>query len=53
MLDLITQSQIWRFLLEETKKRKIGMVIVSHSNDLTEQIATKVISMKKNNSEII
>ena len=34
MLDLITQGQIWRFLMEETAERKIGMVITSHSQEL-------------------
>ena len=28
MLDLITQSQIWNFLLEEVKRREIGLIVV-------------------------
>ena len=47
MLDLITQSQIWHFLLSETKKRRIGMAFVSHSSDLTDRIATKIIALEK------
>ena len=31
MLDLITQSQIWHFLIEETRRRQMGMIVVSHS----------------------
>ncbi|MFR7899580.1 MAG: hypothetical protein ACLU6Y_06830 [Ruminococcus sp.] len=29
MLDLITQSQIWNFLLDEVKRREIGLIVVS------------------------
>lgn len=41
MLDLITQSQIWNFLLKEVKEREIGMIVVSHSEPLLEKIATR------------
>ncbi len=30
MLDMVTQSQIWNFLLEELKSRQIGLLMVSH-----------------------
>lgn len=45
MLDLITQSQLWGFLLEEAKRRKLGMVVVSHSPDLMERVCTRVITL--------
>lgn len=45
MLDLITQSQIWSFLLKETERRNIGMVLVSHSEALTERVATRIVNM--------
>lgn len=45
MLDLITQSQIWQFLLAETERRGIGMVLVSHSEALTDLVATRVLRM--------
>lgn len=41
MLDLITQSQIWRFLLAEVEKRKIGLIAVTHSKALMDHIATR------------
>ena len=41
MLDLITQSQIWNFLLKEVEEREIGMIVVSHSEPLLERIATR------------
>lgn len=40
MLDLITQGQIWNFLLEEVEKRKIGMLVVSHSQELLDYVCT-------------
>ena len=42
MHDLVTQSQIWRFLIEETKRRKIGLIVFSHSSPLLEQICTRI-----------
>lgn len=41
MLDMITQSQIWNFLLKEVQEREIGMLIVSHSEPLLKQVATR------------
>ena len=45
MLDLITQSQIWNFLLEEAKRRDLGMVVVSHSDDLLERVCTRIVEI--------
>lgn len=42
MLDLITQAQIWTFLLEQAEKRDLGLVIVSHNSALLEQLCTRV-----------
>lgn len=47
MLDLITQSQIWHFLTEEVKKRKIGMIVVSHSPQLLDAVCTRQIKLQK------
>lgn len=46
MLDLITQSQIWHFLMEETQRRGIGMIVVSHSPELEEKVCTRVVEIK-------
>ena len=46
MLDLITQSQIWHFLMEETQRRGIGMIVVSHSPELVEKVCTRVVELK-------
>ena len=47
MLDLITQSQIWHFLMDETEKRRIGMIIVSHSPELLEKVCTRIVDLQK------
>lgn len=48
MLDFITQGQIWNFLIEETKRRGIGMVIVSHSQSLLDHVCTRQIRLNEN-----
>ena len=47
MLDLITQSQIWHFLIDETEKRKIGMIVVSHSPELLEKVCARIVDLQK------
>ena len=48
MLYFITQGQIWKFLIEETKRRGIGMVIVSHSQPLLDHVCTRQIRLNEN-----
>lgn len=48
MLDFITQGQIWNFLIEETKRRGIGMVIVSNSQPLLDHVCTRQIRLNEN-----
>lgn len=45
MLDLITQSQLWNFLLAEVKRREIGLLAVSHSDQLLDRICTRRIEL--------
>lgn len=45
MLDLITQSQIRTFLLEDVKRRNIGLIAVSHNSELMKLICTKQINL--------
>lgn len=45
MLDLITQSQLWNFLLEEVERRKIGLITVSHNQELMEWVCTRQIKL--------
>lgn len=45
MLDLITQSRLWHFLIEETQQRGIGMIAVSHDRELLECVCTRIVEM--------
>ena len=45
MLDPITQSQIWNFLLAEVKERKIGFLVVSHDEELVEQVCDRIMRL--------
>lgn len=45
MLDLITQSQIWSFLIEEADRRQIGLLAVSHSMPLLENVCTRILRL--------
>lgn len=46
MLDLATQKELWLFLLRETERREIGMLIVSHSEKLLEEVCTRVVRLR-------
>ncbi|MEG1822198.1 MAG: ATP-binding cassette domain-containing protein [Clostridiales bacterium] len=48
MLDLITQSQIWNFLLQEVEERGIGLIAVTHSDSLMNRVATRVVNLDSN-----
>lgn len=47
MLDLITQSQIWSFLINEVKERNIGLLAVSHNMPLLQNVCTRVHEIDK------
>ena len=42
MLDLITQAQVWEFLLREAGRRELGLLVVSHSAALLNRVCTRV-----------
>lgn len=47
MLDMITQSQIWNFILKEVERREIGLIAVSHSQPLLDRICTRQVRLEK------
>lgn len=47
MLDLITQSQIWNFLLGELRERDIGLIMTSHDPQLMDMVCTRKIDLEK------
>lgn len=50
MLDVITQAQIWQVVLEEAKKRNMGIIAVTHNKYLAERIATRMVALTKEDS---
>ena len=49
MLDLVTQAQIWALLLDEARRRKLGLLIVSYNRALMEQVCTRIVELPWNN----
>ena len=47
MLDVITQAQIWNKILDEAKKRNMGIVVVTHNKALADRICTKVYDLSR------
>lgn len=47
MLDLITQSQIWSFLVKEVENRGIGLLAVSHSEALLHRVCTRICDLEE------
>lgn len=45
MLDVITQAQIWNIVLEESEKRNMGIIAVTHNKHLAKRIATRIIDL--------
>ncbi|AST90696.1 ABC transporter ATP-binding protein [Sutcliffiella cohnii] len=51
MLDAITQAQIWQAVMEIAKKRKIGIIVVSHDESLIQKLCQRVIRLNVNEKE--
>ncbi len=49
MLDVITQAQIWNLLLNISKERKIGMLIVTHNIELAKRVSDRIVYMDEIN----
>ena len=47
MLDLITQSQLWSFLIKEVQEREIGLLAVSHHMPLLQSVCTRLQELEK------
>lgn len=47
MLDLITQAQIWDFLLREAGRRDLGLLIVSHNTPLLARLCDRITSWEE------
>lgn len=47
MLDVITQAQIWRILLEEAERRKMGMLVITHNRALAERVCSRMVLLER------
>lgn len=45
MLDVITQARIWNKILDEAQKRSMGIVAVTHNQELAKRVCTRVVSL--------
>ena len=45
MLDLVTQAQIWQFLLAEAEERSLGLLVVSHDDSLLARVCTRIVEL--------
>lgn len=46
MLDAVTQAQIWHFLKHLVQKKRIGVLAISHDEQLLQAISTKIINLE-------
>ncbi len=53
MLDAATQAQLWRFLLEWCEDKQAGLVFVSHSEALVNRIATRVVTLYRDEGGVL
>ena len=47
MLDVITQAQIWNVVLEEARKRNMGIIAVTHNWHLANRIADRIYDLSR------
>ena len=50
MLDGISQAQIWHSLIEITKKRNIGMIVITHNRELADKVCTNIVKLHEINN---
>lgn len=49
MLDTVTQAQLWGHILTEVESRGIGLIVISHNNQLLQRICTRQIDLREIN----
>ena len=49
MLDVITQAQIWKVLQEESEKRGLGLLVITHNITLAKRICSRIIELPELN----
>ena len=49
MLDAITQAQIWNVLLDQVKRRNLGLLVISHNMALADKLCTRIMNLEELN----
>ena len=49
MLDAITQAQIWEVLMEISKSKNMGMLVITHNSHIVERVCDRVIDLAEIN----
>ena len=47
MLDLITQEQLWKILLDIAEKNNLGMAVSTHNKELALRVCTRIVDLTK------
>jgi len=50
MLDVITQAQIWNLMLRIVKKNNLGMLVVTHNEELAKRVCTRIVDLRDINN---
>ena len=51
MLDVITQAQIWNFLLKISQENELGVLVVTHNIELANRVCDRIIELPKLNKK--
>lgn len=46
MLDMVSQAELWRGVVEIAEEREMGIVLVSHSEPLVRRVATRTVELQ-------
>ena len=46
MLDVITQAQIWKIVLEVAEKNGLGLVVVTHNRELAARVCQRTVELQ-------
>lgn len=49
MLDVVTQAQVWGLLLQAVEKRRLGLLVITHSPALAERICSRTVDFTRIN----
>lgn len=53
MLDTLTQARIWQLLLEQVNKRNLGLMVITHDEELAKRVCDRSIDLRELNHAVI